>query len=199
MAMSFRTFGLTSAILSLSLLAGCHDKGTASSATPSEKDQAKLAKAEAKQQTLQQEADTALSDFRQTDPTVDGLLQRGVGYAIFPSIAKGGFIVGGAHGKGILYEKGRAVGDAELSQASVGFLAGGQSFRELIVFETPEVLEKFRSQQFSMGADVSAVAIKSGVGGAAQFKNGIAVFVKPIGGAMFDASVAGQKFSVKPM
>lgn len=199
MAMSFRTFGLTSAILSLSLLAGCHDKGTASSATPSEKDQAKLAKAEAKQQTLQQEADAAMSDFRQTDSTVDGLLQRSVGYAIFPSIAKGGFIVGGAHGKGILYEKGRAVGDAELSQASVGFLAGGQSFRELIVFETPEVLEKFRSQQFSMGADVSAVAMKSGVANAAQFKNGIAVFVKPIGGAMFDASVAGQKFSVKPM
>jgi len=197
--MSFRTFGLTSAILSLSLLAGCHDKGTASSSTPSEKDQAKLAKAEAKQQTLQQEADTAMSDFRQTDPTVDALLQRSVGYVIFPSVAKGGFIVGGAHGKGILYEKGRAVGDAELSQASVGFLAGGQSFRELIVFETPEVLEKFRSHEFSMGADVSAVALKSGVAGAAQFKNGIAVFVKPIGGAMFEASVAGQKISVKPM
>jgi len=198
--MSFRTFGLASAILSLSLFmaAGCHEKGT-TSMSDSEKDQAKLAKSEAKQQTLQQESDAAMSDLRQSDSSIDTVLQSAAGYAIFPSVAKGGFVVGGAHGKGIVYEHGRAVGEADLSQASVGFLAGGQAFRELIIFQNPEALQKFRSGQLAMGADINAVALKTGAGASAQFKDGVAVFVKPVGGAMFDASVAGQKFSVKPM
>jgi lipid-binding SYLF domain-containing protein len=199
MATSFRTFGLTSVIMALSLFAaGCSNKD-ASISSQTEKDQAKLAKSEAKAQTLQQEATAAMSDLRQTDPSIEDMLNRAHGYAIFPSVGKGGFIVGGAHGKGILYERGRAVGLVELNQASVGFLAGGQTFRELIVFLTPEALEKFRSGQFALGADIGAVALKTGAAASAEAKNGMAVFVKPIGGAMFEASVAGQKFNYKPM
>jgi lipid-binding SYLF domain-containing protein len=150
-------------------------------------------------ESLQSEADAALSDFRSTDPGIDDFIRRAAGYAVFPSVGKGGFIVGGAHGKGLVYEQGRVTGQAELNQASVGFLAGGQTFRELIVFATPEALEKFRNGQMSLGADVGVVALKSGAAAGTQFKNGLAVFVKPIGGAMFDVSVAGQKFSYKPM
>jgi len=199
MATSTRTFGLAPAILALSLLvlAGCHEKQTSTSSA-SDKDQARLAKAQGKMETLQREADAALSDFRTTDQSLDSFLQRSAGYAVFPSIGKGGFIVGGAHGKGLVYENGRPIGEAELNQASVGFLAGGQTFRELIVFGTPEALANFRNGQMSLGADINAVALKTGVAGQAQFKNGVAVFVKPIGGAMFDASVAGQKFTFKP-
>jgi len=106
---------------------------------------------------------------------------------------------GGAHGKGLVYEKGRVTGEADLTQASVGFLAGGQTFRELIVFGTPQALDNFRNGQMSLGADINAVALKTGAAASTQFKNGLAVFTKPTGGAMFEASVAGQKFSYKPM
>jgi lipid-binding SYLF domain-containing protein len=198
MATSFRTFGLASVILALSVFAaGCHEKNT--STTSAETDHAKTAKAEAKAQSLQQESDAALSDFRATDPSIDEFLQRAAGYAVFPSVGKGGFIVGGAHGNGIVYEGGRPTGTASLTQASVGFLAGGQTFRELIVFGSQDALNSFRNGQLKLGAEVSAVALKSGAAAQAQFKNGIAVFVKPTGGAMFDASVNGQSFSYKPM
>jgi lipid-binding SYLF domain-containing protein len=156
-------------------------------------------KDQAKQQTLQREAEAAMADFRATDPGIDDFIRRAAGYAIFPSVGKGGFIVGGAHGKGLVYEQGRMIGEADLTQASVGFLAGGQTFRELIVFGTPDALEKFRNGQMSLGADVGAVALKTGAAASAQFKNGVAVFTKPIGGAMFEASVAGQKFTFRPM
>jgi lipid-binding SYLF domain-containing protein len=199
MATSSRTFGLRSAILALSLLlpTGCHSNE--SSTSSAERDQRKMDKDQAKQQTLQREAEAAMADFRATDPGIDDFIRRAAGYAIFPSVGKGGFIVGGAHGKGLVYEQGRMIGEADLTQASVGFLAGGQTFRELIVFGTPDALEKFRNGQMSLGADVGAVALKTGAAASAQFKNGVAVFTKPIGGAMFEASVAGQKFTFRPM
>jgi lipid-binding SYLF domain-containing protein len=200
MATPSRTFGLASAILALScflLPAGCHEKETSTSSA--DKDQAKLAKAEGKQQTLKLECDAAMSDLRQSDPSIDDFLKRSAGYAVFPSVAKGGLIVGGANGKGILYEAGRPVGYVDLTQASVGFLAGGQRFRELVVLATPDALQQFRSGQYSLGADVNAVALKTGAGAGAQFKNGVAVFVKPVAGAMIDISAAGQKFTVAPL
>jgi lipid-binding SYLF domain-containing protein len=196
-----RTFGLTYAILALSVFllpTGCHEKQTSTSSAES-KDQAKLAKDQGKMENLHRDADTALNDFRTADPSLDTLLQRAAGYAVFPSIGKGGFVVGGAHGKGLVYENGRPIGEAELNQASVGFLAGGQTFRELIVFETPDALSRFRQGQMSLGADVNAVILKTGAAGQANFKNGVAVLIKPIGGAMIDASVAGQKFTFKSM
>jgi len=201
MATSSRSFGLASGILSLCLLAlaGCHEKNTSTSSNSTDKDQAKLAKSEAKMETLRHEADAAISDFRATDPSLDTFLQNAAGYAVFPNVGKGGFIVGGAHGKGLVYEKGRVTGEADLTQASVGFLAGGQTFRELIVFGTPQALDNFRNGQMSLGADINAVALKTGAAASTQFKNGLAVFTKPTGGAMFEASVAGQKFSYKPM
>jgi len=200
MATPSRTFGLAPAILALFLLgpAGCHENPN-STASNEDKDQAKLAKAEGKQQTLKLECDAALSDLRQSDPTIDDFLKRSAGYAVFPSVAKGGLIVGGANGKGILYEQGRPVGYVDLTQASVGFLAGGQRFRELVVLATPDALQQFRSGQYSLGADVNAVALKTGAGAGAQFKNGVAVFVKPVAGAMIDVSAAGQKFTVAPL
>jgi lipid-binding SYLF domain-containing protein len=198
MATSIRTLGFTSTILSLSLLVlgGCQQESAEAKA---DRDQAKLAKAEGKQETLRLECDAAMHDLRQTDPSIDDFLKRAYGYAVFPSVAKGGLVVGAANGKGILYEQGRPVGYCDLTQASVGALAGGQRFRELVVLQTPDAMQKFRSGQFSLGGDISLVALKTGSAASAQFKDGVAVFAKPVAGAMFDISVAGQKFTVAPM
>jgi lipid-binding SYLF domain-containing protein len=148
---------------------------------------------------LEDEAQVALKRFERRDPTLQETLNKSVGYAIFPSVGKGGLGVGGAYGKGVLYENGRMTGFCDLSQASIGLQAGGQDYSELIVFKDPEALNNFKHGTYAMDAEVSAVAIKPGASGQAEFKKGIAVFTTTNAGLMYEASVAGQKFRTTPV
>jgi lipid-binding SYLF domain-containing protein len=75
------------------------------------------------------ESASALQRMRAEGPGVDALVRRGAGYAVFPTVTKGGLVVGGAHGQGVLYERGRHTAYCDLTQATVGAQAGGQTFR----------------------------------------------------------------------
>jgi lipid-binding SYLF domain-containing protein len=139
------------------------------------------------------------------------------GYAVFPTIGKGGLVVGAAHGTGHVYQKGKYVGDTSMTQLSVGFQAGGQAYSEIIFFEDQRAFNEFTSGNFTFSGDVSAVAItagasaSAGTGGstagasggkrdattAGGYKKGVAVFTIAKGGLMYEAAVAGQKFSYK--
>src|SRR5882724_3765390 len=68
--------------------------------------------------------------------SADSALTNAAGFAVFPSVGKGGLIFGGEHGKGIVYEKGKPIGEATLTEINVGLQVGGQSFYEVIFFET---------------------------------------------------------------
>src|SRR5215472_1229267 len=125
-------------------------------------------------------------------------LQRGSGYALFPNVSKMGLVVGGAHGWGVVYERGQQTGYSALTQGSVGLQAGVQSFSELLVFETPAALERFKAGQFGLAAEVSAAVLKSGVGANANFVNGVAAVVQPLGGVMVQATIGGQQFTYQP-
>jgi len=116
-------------------------------------------------------------------------------YVVFPSVGKGAAGIGGAYGRGEVYEDGRFIGYADLSQATLGVQLGGQSYAEAIAFEGPQALARFQSGQFAFDANASAVALKSGAAASARYTNGVAVFVDPIGGLMFEASIGGQSFS----
>jgi lipid-binding SYLF domain-containing protein len=140
------------------------------------------------------------------------------GYAVFPTIGKGGLVVGGAHGEGRVFRGGKYVGDATVTQVSVGFQAGGQAYSQIVFFEDKRAFDEFTKGDFEFGADVNAVAItaaagaKAGTAGATagasggkkdattagKYHKGLAVFVIVKGGAMYEASVGGQKFSYKP-
>jgi len=141
------------------------------------------------------------------------------GYAVFPTIGKGGFVVGGAHGNGHVYEKGRYIGNTSMTQLSVGFQAGGQAYSQIIFFEDKRALEEFTNGNFEFEAGVSAVAITAAAGGTAgtsgasatasggkrdattvgsSYYKGVAVFTIVKGGAMYQATVAGQKFTFDP-
>ncbi|WP_222982095.1 lipid-binding SYLF domain-containing protein [Flagellimonas meishanensis] len=120
------------------------------------------------------------------------------GYVIFPNVGKGGFIIGGASGNGVVYENGDAVGMASLKKLNVGLQAGGQAIIEVIFFETDVDLARFKEGQFEFAAETSAVALKSGIAFEAKYKDGVAVFALPKAGLMADASVGGQKFSYRP-
>jgi lipid-binding SYLF domain-containing protein len=77
----------------------------------------------------------------------------------------------------------------------VGLQARGQSFSELLVFENKAALDRFKEGKLDFAADASAVVLKSGAAVNANFVNGVAVVVSPIGGAMLEASIGGQQFT----
>jgi|SRR5688572_23170227 lipid-binding SYLF domain-containing protein len=147
---------------------------------------------------LRKEAEQARASFLKADAGLQKFFDESAGYAMFPGVGKGGFIVGGARGKGVVYQKGNVVGEAVMTQASIGAQAGGQSFSEVIFFETPEALKDFKGGKFEMSAEVSAVAAAEGASKAAKYKNGVAVFTLPLKGLMVQASIGGQKFKFIP-
>lgn len=151
------------------------------------------------QSNLQMRADQTLRTMMQRDPGLGALLQRSAGYAVFPEIGKGGLVVGGAFGRGVLYQGGRQVGFTSLSAASVGAQAGGQSFSELIVFQNPWDVARVKTGKFQLTADASAVALTAGAAAGTVFRNGIAVFVVPRGGAMAELSIGGQRLDFQPL
>lgn len=140
------------------------------------------------------------------------------GYAVFPTIGKGGLVVGAAHGKGKVYVHGKYLGDSSMTQLSVGLQAGGQAYSQIVFFEDQRALKDFTSGDFEFGADASAVALTAGAeasagtagasagasGGkkdavtAGSYHNGVAIFTIVKGGAMYQATVAGQKFKFTP-
>src|SRR5215472_6433743 len=144
------------------------------------------------------DATARLQQMQTEDPALGALLQRGSGYALFPNVSKAGLIVGGAHGWGVVYERGQHIGYSALTQGSVGLQAGVESFSELLVFETPAALERFKAGQFGLAAEVSAAVLKSGVGANANFVNGVAAVVQPLGGVMVQATIGGQQFTYQP-
>lgn len=141
------------------------------------------------------------------------------GYAVFPTIGKGGIGIGGAYGKGQVYRGGTVTGETTLIKATIGFQLGGQAFSQMIFFEDKRAYEEFTSGSFEFDAAASAVAITAGVqakagtqgatAGASAgpatgkqakvgYYKGMAVFVHAKGGLMYEAAIGGQKFSFKP-
>ncbi|MBN8281414.1 MAG: lipid-binding SYLF domain-containing protein [Gammaproteobacteria bacterium] len=143
---------------------------------------------------LEKRAAAALESFQKADSTLAAKLSRAAGYAVFPNVGKGGFVIGGAHGRGVAYEGGRVIGRAKITQVTVGAQIGGKAFRELILFETREALDRFKASKFEMNAQASAVAAAEGVSKDARYREGVLVLTQAIRGLMAEASVGGQRF-----
>ncbi len=140
------------------------------------------------------------------------------GYAVFPTIGKGGFVVGGAYGEGRVYRQGRDVGDTTVVQVTAGWQLGGQAYSQIIFFEDQRAFNEFTGGNFEFSADASAVAITAGASAAASttgssagasgtmnnattvggYYKGMATFTVAKGGLMYAATVGGQKFTYKP-
>ena len=153
---------------------------------------------ESDKRSLIDDAAGTLRHMKVQDASLDRFLARSYGYTIFPSVGKGGLIAGGAYGRGIVYEKGQMVGYSDLSQATVGLQAGGQTYSELVVFETQIDFDRFIGGRLTLSANLSAVALKSGAASSARYTDGVAVFVEPIGGLMLEAAIGGQQFTYMP-
>lgn len=155
-------------------------------------------KTEADKQDLVLNAESTVVTFKTLDPSMKSFFTSSEGYAVFPTIAKGGFGVGGAYGKGVLYEKGKHVGYCDLSQGSIGFQIGGQGYSEIIFFQTADALRTFKAGEFAFAGQVSGVAVKAGGSADADYQAGVAVFTRPKGGLMGEAAIGGQNFTFEP-
>jgi len=143
------------------------------------------------------------------------------GYAVFPTIGKAGLGIGGAHGSGCVYEKGKQVGTAKMNQVSFGWQAGAQGYSLLVFFEDERAFKDFTSGNFEFGAKASAVAITAGAsagagtGGTSSgasagkkdattqtrtgYEKGMASFSIIKGGLMYEAALGGAKFKYEPL
>lgn len=142
---------------------------------------------------------------------IDHFFNTSYGYVVFPTVAKAGFGIGGAYGEGKVFERGNYIGDAELSQLSIGFQAGAQAFSEMIFFKNKAALNKFTQGNFEFGAQASAVVLTAGASAhvgttgvsagvedqqsKASYVNDMVVFTLAKGGLMYEASIGGQKFT----
>ena len=154
----------------------------------------------------------------QKSTEVQPFFKNAYGYALFPTVGKGGIGIGGAYGKGQVYQHGKVTGTVSLFKATIGFQLGGQAFSEIIFFKDKRAFDEFTSGQFEFDAAASAVAItagaqaKAGTEGATagasagpatgvqaetSYHKGMAIFVHTKGGLMYEAAIGGQKFSYK--
>lgn len=118
-------------------------------------------------------------------------------YAVYPKVGKGGFVIGGAYGKGLVINGDTTVGETSISQLTVGAQLGGQVYAQYIMFRDKTAFDHFTRGNFEFGAQVSAVALTMGASVDANYDGGVAVFTLAEGGLMAEASIGGQKFKYK--
>jgi lipid-binding SYLF domain-containing protein len=147
------------------------------------------------QAVLSAQGSEAIALFKEKDPSIERFFKQSYGYAVLPRIFKGAIWLGGAYGKGEVYEKGQMVGYCDMSQATLGFSFGGEYFRELIFFRDKSDLDRFKMDQYAFSAQVTGVAVTAGTAAKIDYKSGMAVFVMPDEGLMIDVSLGGQRFN----
>ena len=162
--------------------------------------------------------DAALNRFKEAGAAA--MINVAYGYALFPTIGKGGIGIGGAYGEGRVYRKGGALaGNTSVAQVTWGLQLGGQAYSQLILFEDERSFDEFTSGNFEFGAQATAVALTAAAGAEANttgagtnvsggqndaaiasagFRKGMAVFTIAKGGLMYEATIGGQKFSYTP-
>ena len=145
------------------------------------------------------ESEHAIESFKSADTGLTTLFNHSAGFAVFPSVGKGGLIFGGEYGKGLLYQSTSPVGEVTLTEVNVGAQVGGGAFYEVIFFETAGSLANFKEGHFEMSAKVNAIAAAEGAALNAKYREGVIVFTLPRSGLMAQAAIGGQKFSYKPL
>jgi lipid-binding SYLF domain-containing protein len=147
---------------------------------------------------LHREVEAAVARFKAADPGLARWFEEAYGYAVFPSVAKGGILLGGGYGRGEVYRGGELVGYSTLTQGTIGAQFGAQGFSEVVFFRDRVGFERFCSDAFEFAAQISAVAATAGAADKANYHGGVAVFVLVDAGLMVEAAVGGQKFQFAP-
>jgi lipid-binding SYLF domain-containing protein len=148
-----------------------------------------------KDKEIMKDAETAKTAMLKIDKGLKSFIDNSSGYVVFPNVGEGAFIIGAASGNGVVSENGVAVGMADLKKLDIGLQAGGQALSQIIFFETNKELAKFKEDELTFSAEMSAVILETGASKNASYNDGVVVFAMPKAGVMADLSVGGQKFS----
>lgn len=140
----------------------------------------------------------AIINIKRADPGIETFFESAAGYAVFPSVGKGGFIIGGAFGRGLVIVGDHVDGYTSITQGTIGLQIGGQSYAQFIFFRDETALGHFRRGNFEFGAQASAVAITAGASADAAYDSGVAIFTHAAGGLMLEGTVGGQRFTFAP-
>ena len=146
---------------------------------------------------LQKEVTETKAVMAKHNPNVNKMFSSAYGSAIFPKITKGGLVVGGAGGKGLVFEGNTVIGESTLMQATVGAQIGGQQYSEFILFENKAALDHFKNKKFKFAGEISAVAWDKAVSDNVDYQNGVAVYTYSNKGLMAEVSAGTQKFKYK--
>lgn len=146
---------------------------------------------------LELEVQGAIINIKQKDPTIQIFFDNSAGYAIYPSIGKGGLIVGGSYGTGLVIANEQVDGYTTTTQISVGAQIGAQKYALYVFFKDQVALEHFKRENFEFSAQASAVAVTEGTAVKTPFDAGVAVFTITDGGLMAEATIGGQRFTYK--
>jgi lipid-binding SYLF domain-containing protein len=113
---------------------------------------------------IDREADAALARLYQEAPAAKSLASVAKGVLVFPSIVKGGLIVGGQYGEGALRKGGKTVAYYSTGGVSYGLQAGAQSFGYALFFMTESSLQYLdRSDGWEIGVGPSVVVVDEGI------------------------------------
>jgi lipid-binding SYLF domain-containing protein len=147
----------------------------------------------------QDDVPPVIARFKEKDPGMEKIFSDAVGYAVFPTVGKGAIGIGGARGKGWVYEGGAIVGKTTLTQVTIGLQLGGQAYSEIVFFQTRQALDNFKLGHLKLDAQASAIALTARASADLAYRNGVAIVTMAKGGLMYEASVGGQKFSYTPV
>jgi lipid-binding SYLF domain-containing protein len=147
----------------------------------------------------QDDVPPVIAKFKEKDPGMEKIFSDAVGYAVFPTVGKGAIGVGGARGKGWVYEGDAIVGKTTLTQVTIGLQLGGQAYSEIVFFQTKQALDNFKLGHLKLDAQASAIALTARASADLAYRNGVAIVTMAKGGLMYEASVGGQKFSFTPV
>ncbi len=147
----------------------------------------------------QSDVAAVIAKFKKKDPGMARIFAKAHGYAVFPTVGKGGIGLGAARGKGYVYQRGRLIGRSTLIQVTIGLQLGGQAYSEVVFFKTVAALENFKSGRLKLDAQASAVALTARASADLAYREGVAIVTMAKGGLMYEASVGGQKFSFQPI
>ena len=138
-----------------------------------------------------------------TDHTMhQELAQKAAGVLVFSRIRKAGIGVDAEYGQGVLQVNGESVAYFKIAGASVGATLGVAGRREVMLFMTPQALERFmNSHVWTVGVDADVAVVSKGAGGdhdTETLKKPILAFVFGEKGLIADVSLAGTKITRKP-
>jgi len=158
-----------------------------------------------------------IESFRSV-PVVEPFFENAYGYAVWHRIARGGFGIGAATGRGQVYVGGEVRGFSRLVDVSIGLQFGGQVYRQIVFFEDQSAYEDFTDGNFEFDAQAAAVAVTASaqassstqgsqvrvaaassgdLAGSKDYYGGMRVFTMTVGGLMYQATIAGQRYGFR--